>query len=278
MLNAKFPLRDEVEPTEVATDPDQANTDATEEAKEQADLAQELADAKSKLDELEDTSDRNIRKLQGSYQSQVNQLRAQKDQDAKEAREAIDTQIMSGMEESDAMKYRNLRLEEEVEESNKRIVEMQRAVADSQARAGYTSQFLRYGVDPRELNTRGSAADLAESGWDALSRMREAEQVQAKSDQDALAKMQAELEAVQAGLKTPTPAEIATSQGDLVPPNVATQTPGEVTGPRSWTEAREAQKDFFGFLPSEEDLIRAFETGQLPASVLPGLETGPPPE
>ncbi len=278
MLNAKFPLRDEVEPDTVATDPEQADTDVTEEAKEQVDLANELEEAKQKLADLEQVSDRNVRKLQGSYQQQLNQLRAQRDQETSESREALDTQIMSGMEESEAMRYRNLRLEEEIEASNKRLGEMQRAVADSQARAGYTSQFLRYGVDPRELNTSGSSAELAESGWEALEHMREKEQAQATADQAELAKLREEMTAIQAGLKTPTPAEIATSQGDITPPSVATHTPGEVTGPRSWTEAREAQRDFFGYTPSEEELIRAFETGRLPQSVLPGLETGPPPE
>jgi hypothetical protein len=278
MLNATFPLRDEVEPDKVATDPDQANTDVIEETEEQVDLAKELAEAKKEVEDLTKASDRNVRKLQGSYQQQVNTLKAEREQDGRESRETLDKQIMSGMEEGEALVYRNLRLEEEVEDSRKRLGQMQQAVAESQARSNYTQQFLRMSVDPKRLNNSGTLQELADSGWDAVEEMQVADQLVAEANTKELAELREEMVAIRAGLKTPTPQELAESKGDLIPPLVATHTPGDVVGPKSWTEAREAQKDFFGFVPSEEELIRAVETKRLLPSVLPGLETGPPRE
>jgi len=183
---------------------------------------------------------------------------------------------MATMDEAEALRYETARLQDRLEKRDQELNQMRNAVNEAQSAAAWVSHFTNLGVPASQLNTRGSLQELSDSGYEAL-------EAQRAQERERMAQMEKELETLRTSGpkedKTPSAEELGRQAGDLTPPNVATHTPGARIGARSIEQAREAARPYFGGdKPTEEQLYWAVEHGQLPPSVLPGLEGLPPKE
>ena len=245
-------------------------------ASQAAELKRTLDATQTSLDAMKTENDRNLRRLQSTYQGKINSLSAQSDEDKQRWEEAYHREKMAGMEEAEALRYDNSRLSKLVEEREQRMRAIQQQAADAQAAAGYLQQFTALGVPVTRLNTGGSLQDLADSGWTGLQEVRAQERRTVSEYDGKLSAIQTQLDALKKGGEVLDPNQLARSAGDLNPPNVATLIHGNPTVPRTELQALEAAAQYFnGVKPTLEQLYRAVETRQLPASVLPGLEGMP---
>jgi len=245
-------------------------------AAQAAELKSTLEATQTSLNAMKTENDRNLRRLQSTYQGQINSLSAQSEEEKARWEEAYHREKMAGMEEAEALRYDNSRLSKLVEEREFRMRAIQQQAADAQAAAGYLQQFTALGVPVTSLNTSGSLQDLADSGWNGLQAVRAQERKTITEYDGKLSAIQAQLDTLKKGSESLDPNAIAQRAGDLTPPNVATLTHGNPTVPRTELQALEAAAQYFGGVkPTLEQLYRAVETRQLPASVLPGLEGMP---
>jgi len=248
----------------------EADTDWKEQAK---DLKAQLDKTSASVETLKQESDRNIRRLQSSYTQTINSLNATTDADKARLEDQYHTQKMSGMEESEALRYNNSRLEEKLEQEMATTAQIRQQASDATAAASYVQQFANLGVPANALNTRGSLQDLADSGWGALAEIRAQERTNMTASTEQLATIQAQLDELKANAPETDPNRLAEAKGDLSPPNVATHTPGDASNSKGIHEVAKSLEGFFGYVPTEEDIYRAVETGRLAPSVLPGLDT-----
>ena len=219
-------------------------------------------------------SDRNIRRQSSSLQAQINQANRRADDVETGWQDKYHQERMSGMEEVDALRYESTLLADELKASRTETAQIRESAEQARSAAGYIQHFSSLGINVDRLNTSGSLQDLADSGYAAEREDRTAEGVKMADYATQVDKLQETVAALQKG--EPDPNKLATDQGDLKPPDVATPGVTQVTGTRTMVEALEAAKQYFGGnTPTEEMLYRAVETKQLPASVLPGLEGMP---
>ena len=237
-------------------------------------LAEELATAKADSEKAAADNDRNLRRQSSSLQTQINAEKTRANTVEGNWADRFHAEKMSGMEDVEAAKYENTLLGEKLIESRKETAEVRQAAQEARSAAGYIQHFASLGIAADRLNTAGSLQDLADSGYEAEREDRSV-RINELEDAQTLAKKQQEtISALQAG--DPDPNVIAKADGDLDPPRVASVTGETLPGTRTEMQAREAAKQHFnGELPSMEQLYRAVETKQLPASVLPGLEGMP---
>lgn len=255
-----------------AEEKDQVADKATDEVdwKEQAEqLKAQLDKTTSSVDSLKAESERNLRRLQSSYTQQINQLTAQTQAERERLEDEFHSERVKGMDEAEALRYENARMAEKLERAAQRQREMQQRAEMAGQAASYVQQFVNLGVPAASLNTTGSLQELADSGWKALADIRTQERSQASEYQEQLSTIQKQLDSLRA--EEPDPKKIAESKGDKTPPKVASHTPGQ-PGTRTMYDVQKSLESTFGYIPSEEEVFRAVETGRLPASILPGLE------
>jgi hypothetical protein len=208
--------------------------------------------------------------MQSSYTQTINQLSARSEEERARLEEQYDAQKMSTMEEGEALRYKNARLAERLEQEASRRAELQQRAADATAKSSYISQFANLGVPVTALNVNGSLQDLADSGWGALADIRAQEQSTAVQQAERIKQIEAMLEEAKAPITDP--GKLGESLGDRRPPNVATHTPGDVAGEPSMFEVQKSLESYFGHVPTEEEVYRAVETGRLSPTVLPGVD------
>ena len=252
---------------EVAEDP----TEEIDWEKQAAENAAALADAESALERQTADAERNTRRLSSSMQSQVNFAKQQAQAEQEGWEDKFHRERMAGMEEAEALRYDNARMAEQVDVAKGQVEELRKAHAQAQAASSYMRHFRSLGVSEDQLNTSGSLQELSDSGYRAVEDLRAQEQRTLAEREDLIGKQEAELNALR-GVTDPN----AIPTSDLNPPAVATHTPGSVSVPKTEEQALEAAKQWFGGeTPTVDMLYRAVESGQLPATVLPGLEGMP---
>ena len=256
-------------PNEASSD-DTADTDWKKQAEE---LKAQLDKTSASVETLKQDSDRNIRRLQSSYTQQLNSMSESTSAERDRLENQYHEQKMSGMEESDALRYDNARLAEKLEIEAENTARIRQQASDATAAASYVQQFANLGVPAKALNTRGSLQDLADSGWGALAEIRAQERSNMTASTEQLATIQSQLDELKAAAPETDPNRLAESKGDLSPPNVASHTPGEASNSKGMFEVAKSLEGFFGYVPTEEDIYRAVETGRLSPTVLPGLDT-----
>jgi hypothetical protein len=234
-------------------------------------LKASLEDTQKSVESLKAESERNIRRLQSSYTQTINSISSQSDEERQRLQDRYDQEKMAGMEEGEALRYENARLAERLEQEASRRAQIQQRASDAAAAASYVQQFVNLGVPGKALNTTGSLQDLADSGWAALASIRAQESAQASEYQTKLSDIEKQLVELKAAPTDPT--KLAESKGDLSPPKVASHTPGSQATGKNMYEVQKGLESFFGYIPSEEEVYRAVETGRLNSSVLPGLDT-----
>ena len=259
----------DVDPTEAIDNP-QEDTDWQEQAEE---LKARLDKTTSSVEQLKAESNRNIRRLQSSYTSTINDLTATSDAEKERLEDRYHAERMDGMDEQEALRYENARLAEKLETAARDRDVIQQRATDAASAASYISQFANLGVPQNALNTRGSLQDLADSGWAALANIRTQESMRATESETKLQDIQTQLDALKAAPTDPN--ALAQSQGDLQPPAVATHTPGDANTTRTMHDVAKSLESYFGYVPSEEEVYRAIETGRLNSTILPGMESLP---
>ena len=240
--------------------------------KKAEELNLKLTEAQSTIDSLKTDSDRNLRRLQGTLQSQVNSLKAQSEEEKRRWEDAFHQEKMSGMEEKEALRYNNTLLEQRVQERETELARISQQAAEAGAAASYLQQFVALGVPMDKLNAQGTLQDLADSGWEGLRQVREQERSLTTQNDAKLAEFQKQLDLLKAGITDPN--KLAELQGDKPAQRLANQTGGEARGAQlTELEAVKAAAQYFGGRePSLEELYRAVETKRLPVTVLPGLQ------
>ena len=238
-------------------------------------LETQLTATQASIDALKSDSDRNVRRLQSTYQQQLNALRSQSEEEKGRWEEAYHSEKMAGMEGDEALRYENSRLAELVRDRETRLEQMQRQAAEAQAAAGYLQKFSILGVPVAKLNVAGSLQELEESGFQALQELRTQDNQRVTEMDGKLNTIQTQLDALRKGEAPLDPNKLAETAGDLKPPKVATHTHGEIASTLTEAQALTNAEKYFGFKPTLEQLYRAVETKQLPPTVLPGLEGMP---
>jgi hypothetical protein len=240
-----------------------------------AEMAEKAAaEAQAALDLQQAEAERNTKRLQSSLQAQVNQekQRARAEQEGWEDR--FHKERMATMEETEALRYENALAKQKIEKANQERDQLRIAAQNAQSAASYVQHFTALGVSADRLNTRGNLQELADSGYAALEQQRSVERAELSEREAENERLRKELEAVRGPNADPN--ALATAQGDLQPPAVATHTPGANVGARTEEQALEAARQYFGGeKPTLEQLYSAVEHQRLPASVLPGLEGMP---
>ena len=224
------------------------------------------------VEDLKAEGEKNIRRMQSSYTSTLNSLSSRSEEEKASLEDRFNADKLSTMEGEEKLRYENTILAEKLELEAGRRVTLQAKAADAAAAASYVQQFVNLGVPAKALNTNGNLQDLADSGWGALEDIRAQERTLSTDQAERLAAIEKQL--AEAKIET-DPNALAESKGDLTPPTVATHTPGDVKGERSMLEVQKSLENYFGYIPSEEEVYRAVETGQLAANVLPGLDALP---
>ena len=243
------------------------------EAKAQ-ETANELAESKAALEKQTADSERNLRRQSSSLQTQINAEKAKASQAEGNWADRFHAEKMSGMEEVEAARYNNTLLEEKLAASQAETAQVRTTAQEARSAAGYIQHFQSLGINADRLNTAGSLQDLADSGYaaereDSVARNTKLTEYEALAEKNAVT-----IKALQAG--DPDPNALAEAKGDLKAERVASTSGKTLEGSRTELQAQESAKQYFGGnLPTMEQLYRAVEIGQLPASVLPGLEGMP---
>ena len=263
------------------TDAAEASEEVVSESEDKVDweakateLSETLAKNKAASEKVAVNNERNLRRQSSSLQNQINTEKARATAVEGNWADRFHAEKMSGMEDAEAARYENTLLEEKLVAARAETSEVRHSAQEARSAAGYIQHFGSLGINPDRLNTSGSLQDLADSGYEAEREDQAGRLVELEDAQALAAKQQETIKALQAG--DPDPNAIAESKGDITPPRVAVTTGETLSGTRTELQAREAAKQYFsGELPTMEQLYRAVETKQLPASVLPGLEGMP---
>ena len=241
-------------------------------------LTDQLTAAQSNLDSLKTESDRNVRRLQGTLQSQINSIKSQTAEEKQRWEDAYHKEKMAGMEEAEALRYEKTILSQRLQDREEFLAKVQQQTVDAQQAASYLQQFISLGVPVEKLNTRGSLQDLADSGWSGLQEARNLERSVASDYDKKLGDVQKQLDALKAGNADPN--RLAEAAGDLPAQRILGPTGADArTGGMTELEAVKAAAQYFGGRePTLEELYRAVERKLLPPSVLPGMQGFTQPE
>ena len=255
---------------DVAGDPE----DTTDWKEKAEGFERDLATASKSIDDLKVEQDRNIRRIQGTLQTQINARTAEGETDRKRWENAYHDEKMSGMEEAEALRYDNSRMADELADAESTTQTLRGQVAEAQAKTNYISHFTGLGVPLQELNTQGSLQELSDSGYSGLDTIRTAEMKQLTETRAALEAQTAEIEQLK---NAADPNRLAESQGDKVPDRVATHTFGDAgDANRTWEDAMKQATQVTGRpVTEEEEVWRLVEQKILPSTVIPGLENPP---
>ena len=255
---------------DVAGDPE----DTTDWKEKAEGFERDLATASKSIDDLKVEQDRNIRRIQGSLQTQINQREAEIETGSKRWENAYHDEKMSGMEEAEALRYDNSRMSDELATAESTAQELRGQVAEAQAKTNYISHFTGLGVPLAELNTQGSLQELSDSGYVGLDNIRTTEVQQLADTRAALEAQTAEIEQLK---NAADPNRLAEAQGDKKPDRVATHTHGDAGGSdRTWEDAmKEATLRTGRPVTEEEEVWRLVEQKILSPTVIPGLENPP---
>ena len=234
----------------------------------------DLETASQNIDTLKTEQDRNIRRIQGTLQSQINARTAETDTDRKRWEDAYHEEKMSGMEEAEALRYDNSRMATELAEAETVATGLRAQAAEAQAKNNYISHFMGLGVDLPSLNTQGSLQELSDSGYVALDIIRTDEKSQLTETREALKAQTLEIETLK---NAADPNKLAESLGDKTPDRVATHTHGDAgASDRTWDDAfKEATVKTGRPVTEEEEVWRLVEQKVLPSTIIPGLEDKP---
>ena len=234
----------------------------------------DLEAAQTNLDNLKTEQDRNIRRIQGTLQNQINAGAATSEQDRRRWENAYHEEKMSGMEEAEALRYDNTRLEDDIQDMETESNQLRGQLQEQTAKTNFIGHFTGLGVGLDTLNTRGSLQELSDSGYTALEALRASELSQLTDTRQAMADQTAEIERLK---NAADPNRLAESLGDKTPDRVATLTHGDAGGgTRTWADALEQATTVTGRpVTEEEEVWRLVEQKILPSTIIPGLENPP---
>lgn len=230
---------------------------------------------KAEYDSALAEADGNFRGLQASLQRQIADVQKEGSKRTEYWENQYHQAMTQGMDEGARAQYEKDVLEGRLQQAQQNIASMELQAQEAQGQANLMAAFLQLDVPVDQLVLNQGTEALNKSGWDYFL----AERSETKKQ---LADIQTQLTALQnQGFQPPpqTPAQVAVGQGDLTPPAVvgsqAHLGPGVQT--RTWKNVFDEVEARTGYRPkSAGEVMDLVNKQQLPQSILPGLEGGPP--
>ncbi len=217
-------------------------------------------DWRSKYEELHTQFTRDISQQKSTFQSQISRIENERQQERKNLEQELHKLRTASMDEPDRLKYENQLYSQKLSEYETQVGQYKQQVEDAQGFGSAIGAFAKLGIPVDRLDLDHGPDALAESGWRAVA--------------DRMAYLQSIAVGRAPAPVTPNPVQAARPvprPGEVTPPQVVSA-PGSTTTGRTWGEVTAQLTKEWGRPVTESDVYDAVEAGQLPHTIIPGLE------
>lgn len=214
----------------------------------------------AELENIRSSSERDLRGVKSSLQSQIAGLERQRDEERQRLEAQVHQLATKGLDENEQTKYNFKLAQDHLTQKDQQLAQMQSQLQTLQEVPRYISSFLALGISPNKLVVDQGVDALLESGWRELVTTFEA--------------TKAELAQYKSGSGTIVPAVPGGGVGGIAPmtaPLVASPAGGTAMLGNAWPQVIKAVSDQFGYPVTQEEIYRMVELGQLSSDIIPGM-------